>query len=103
MYRWEQASGTMYRAIESARVPRRSSKQEDVATTARVQSWTHEPILVIRRPRRQGGEDRLVSLAQKGRYGAILFPGCPVRSARYEIAKGAVTGNDVNDLVPFLP
>jgi hypothetical protein len=43
------------------------------------------------------------SLAQKGQYGAILFPDNPFPSARGEIAKGALTGIDVNDLVQLLP
>ena len=43
------------------------------------------------------------SLAQKGQDGAILFPDNPFPSARGEIAKGASTSRDVDDLVPFLP
>jgi lantibiotic modifying enzyme len=43
------------------------------------------------------------SLAQKGQYEAILFPDNPFPSARDEIANGASTGNDVNDLVQLLP
>ncbi len=42
-------------------------------------------------------------LVQDGQYGAVLFAVNPIPSARDGIAKGASTGNNVNDPGQLLP